>query len=155
LRLTEDEREPLERWARRPTAAPYSRPFVWTKTADEILGTDHHILAKPEGPKRRPAFAFAPWSARAATVSPSASGHGIEFSSALRELGLGLPTHGLLLSLFGFNAGVEVGQALVVAVALPALMLVRTTRWEQRVLWSSSLAILLVGVILFVERVFF
>jgi hypothetical protein len=43
----------------------------------------------------------------------------------------------------------------VVAVALPALMLVRTTRWEQRVLWSSSLAILLVGVILFVERVFF
>jgi hypothetical protein len=80
-------------------------------------------------------------------------GHGVEFSSTLRELGL--PTHGLLLSLFGFNAGVDVGQALVVNVALPALMLVRTTRWEQRVLWSSSLAILLVGVILFVERAFF
>jgi hypothetical protein len=79
--------------------------------------------------------------------------HGFGFSSALRELGL--PTHGLLLSLFGFNAGVEVGQALVVALALPALMLVRTTRWEQRVIWSSSLAILLVGVILFVERAFF
>ena len=79
--------------------------------------------------------------------------HGFGFSSALRELGL--PTHGLLLSLFGFNAGVEVGQAMVVAVALPALALVRHTRWERRMIWSSSLAILLVGVVLFVERAFF
>src|SRR5215470_3003435 len=76
--------------------------------------------------------------------------HGFGFSSALRELGL--PSHGLLLSLFGFNAGVEVGQALVVAVALPALMLVRHTRWEPKLVWSSSVAILLVGVILFFER---
>jgi hypothetical protein len=79
--------------------------------------------------------------------------HGFGFSSALRELGL--PTHGLLLSLFGFNAGVEIGQAIVVAVALPALALVRHTRWERRMIWSSSLAILLVGVVLFVERAFF
>ena len=79
--------------------------------------------------------------------------HGFGFSSALRALGL--PSHGLLLSLFGFNAGVEIGQALVVAVALPALVLVRNTRWERRMIWSSSLAILLVGVVLFVERAFF
>jgi HupE / UreJ protein len=79
--------------------------------------------------------------------------HGFGFSSALRELGLS--THGLLLSLFGFNAGVEVGQALVVAVALPALALVRNTRWEPRMIWSSSVAILLVGVALFVERALF
>lgn len=78
--------------------------------------------------------------------------HGFGFSSVLRELGL--PTQGLLLSLFGFNAGVEIGQALVVAVALPALVLVRKTRWERRVIWSSSAAILLVGVVLFVERAF-
>ena len=79
--------------------------------------------------------------------------HGFGFSSALRELGL--PSHGLLLSLFGFNAGVEIGQALVVAVALPAFVLVRNTRWERRMIWSSSLAILLVAVVLFVERAFF
>ena len=79
--------------------------------------------------------------------------HGFGFSSALRELGL--PTHGLLLSLFGINAGVEVGQALVVALALPALALVRNTRWEPRMVWSSSLAILLVGVVLFIERALF
>ncbi len=78
--------------------------------------------------------------------------HGFGFSSAVRELGL--PTHGLLLSLFGFNAGVELGQALVVAPALPVLVRARDTRWEQGMIWSSSLAILLVGVILFVERAF-
>jgi len=79
--------------------------------------------------------------------------HGFGFSAALREIGL--PSHGLVLSLFGFNAGVEVGQALVVAVALPALVLVRHTRWERRMIWSSSLAILLIGTVLFVERAFF
>jgi hypothetical protein len=79
--------------------------------------------------------------------------HGFGFSAALRELGLS--SHGLLLSLFGFNAGVEIGQAVVVAVALPALALLRDTRWERRMIWSSSLAILLVGVVLFVERAFF
>jgi len=79
--------------------------------------------------------------------------HGFGFSSALRELGL--PSHGLLLSLFGFNVGVELGQALVVAVALPALVLVRRTRWERPMIRSASLAILLVGVVLFVERTLF
>jgi hypothetical protein len=79
--------------------------------------------------------------------------HGFGFSSALRELGL--PTQGLALALFGFNAGVELGQGLVVAVALPLLALVRRSGWEERMVWSSSLAIMLVGVVLFVERAFF
>jgi hypothetical protein len=79
--------------------------------------------------------------------------HGFGFSSALRELGL--PTQGLALALFGFNAGVELGQGLVVAVALPLLALVRRSGWEERMVWSSSLAIMLVGVVLFVERAYF
>jgi HupE / UreJ protein len=79
--------------------------------------------------------------------------HGFGFSSVLRELGL--PSHGLALALLGFNAGVELGQGLVVAVALPLLAFVRHTGWERRVVWSSSLAILVVGVVLFVERAFF
>jgi hypothetical protein len=78
--------------------------------------------------------------------------HGFGFSSALRELGL--PAHGLLLSLFGFNLGVEAGQAFVVAVCLPLLLLIRRTRWESRAVLSSSLVILLVGLVLFVERAF-
>jgi hypothetical protein len=76
--------------------------------------------------------------------------HGFGFSSALREAGL--PADGLALSLLGFNLGVELGQALVVAAALPLLALVRRTRWERRVIWSSSAAMLVLGVALFVER---
>ena len=78
--------------------------------------------------------------------------HGFGFSSALRELRL--PAHHLLLSLFGFNLGVEVGQALVVTACLPLLLLLRRSRWESRAVLGSSLAILLVGLVLFVERAF-
>jgi hypothetical protein len=79
--------------------------------------------------------------------------HGFGFSSALRELDL--PRQGLVLALFGFNVGVEIGQGLVVAAALPLLALIRCTGWERRMVWGSSVAILLVGVVLFVERAFF
>jgi hypothetical protein len=79
--------------------------------------------------------------------------HGFGFSAALRELGL--PAQGLVFALLGFNVGVEAGQALVVAVALPVLALLRRTPWEPRMVWSSSLAILIVGIALFVERAFF
>jgi hypothetical protein len=32
---------------------------------------------------------------------------------------------------------------------------VRRSGWEERMVWSSSVAIMLVGVVLFVERAFF
>ena len=76
--------------------------------------------------------------------------HGFGFSTALRELSL--PTEGLVLSLFGFNAGVELGQAAVVLMAVPALALVRRAGWERRMVWGLSAAILVVGLALFVER---
>ena len=78
--------------------------------------------------------------------------HGFGFSSALRELGL--PAHGLLLSLLGFNVGVELGQALVVALCLPLLILLRRTRWSHPAVVTSSVAILVVGLVLFLERAF-
>ncbi|HEY7041707.1 MAG TPA: HupE/UreJ family protein [Methylomirabilota bacterium] len=78
--------------------------------------------------------------------------HGFGFSSALRELGL--PRQGLLLSLFGFNAGVEAGQALVIVGCLPLLLLLRRTRWASPAISTCSLAVLAVGLVLFVERAF-
>jgi hydrogenase/urease accessory protein HupE len=78
--------------------------------------------------------------------------HGFGFSSALREIGL--PAHHLALSLLGFNVGVEVGQALVVTLALPVMLILRKSAYEHRMIQGSSLAILLVGLVLFAERVF-
>ena len=76
--------------------------------------------------------------------------HGFGFSSVLRELGL--PTQGLVLSLFGFNAGVELGQAAVVLLAVPALGLLRRSGWERPLIRGTSAAILVVGLLLFAER---
>ena len=101
----------------------------------DVLGPNHDSLARLEAPSGIQQFALTP-----------------DVSSALRALGL--PAHGLLLSLLGFNQGVEVGQGLVVAACLPLLLLLRRTRWESRAVSSCSLAILLVGLVLFIERAF-
>jgi len=76
--------------------------------------------------------------------------HGFGFSSALRELGL--TREGLALTLLGFNVGVEIGQAIVIAILLPGLILLRRSQWEGRAVAVSSVVILAVGVILFLER---
>jgi HupE / UreJ protein len=53
--------------------------------------------------------------------------HGFGFAGALSELGL--PQTGRLLSLLGFNLGVECGQLAVVCAVLPVLFLLRGQRW--------------------------
>ncbi len=42
----------------------------------------------------------------------------------------------------------------MVTACLPLLLLLRRTRWESRAVSSFSLAILVVGLVLFVERAF-
>jgi hydrogenase/urease accessory protein HupE len=53
--------------------------------------------------------------------------HGFGFASALREIGLGAGGAPLLLPLFSFNLGVELGQVAVAAVFLPLVW--RLRRW--------------------------
>ena len=56
--------------------------------------------------------------------------HGFGFAGALGELGL--PQGTRLLSLLGFNLGVEIGQLAVVCALLPVLFLLRLHRWYSR-----------------------
>lgn len=79
--------------------------------------------------------------------------HGFGFSNVLRELGL--PKQGLIWALLNFNLGVEAGQAVAVVVALPLLMALRRFRWEPRAVAAISVAVLVVGLMLFVDRAFF
>jgi hydrogenase/urease accessory protein HupE len=51
--------------------------------------------------------------------------HGFGFASALQEFGL--PQGALILALASFNGGVEIGQLVIVSLALPALLLL--DRW--------------------------
>jgi len=80
--------------------------------------------------------------------------HGLGFASVLAEL---LPPSHIAIPLVGFNAGVEVGQLAIVALALPVLFgtawLVGPRRYRRVVLPVVASAILALGLVFFIERV--
>jgi hydrogenase/urease accessory protein HupE len=79
--------------------------------------------------------------------------HGFGFASVLRDTGL--PSGALGVSLFAFNLGVEIGQALIVVIVASALGLLRgrLPRLAARVATAGSVVVLLAGAYWFVERV--
>lgn len=79
--------------------------------------------------------------------------HGFGFASVLRETGL--PPRALGLSLFAFNAGVEIGQAAIVVVVATALTLLRRRHaiLAARLVTAGSVLVLLAGAFWFLERV--
>jgi hypothetical protein len=79
--------------------------------------------------------------------------HGFGFASVLTELGL--PKDALLLSLLGFNVGVEVGQLVIVACFLPVAYLLRNTSLYRRgVFVGGSILTLMVALVWLAERMF-
>jgi hypothetical protein len=80
--------------------------------------------------------------------------HGFAFARVLQEAGL--PPYRLAAALFGFNAGVELGQLVVVAAVWPVLFFF--TRGRQRayrmVVEVGSAAIAGVGIFWFVTRLY-
>jgi hypothetical protein len=79
--------------------------------------------------------------------------HGFGFASVLTELGL--PKDALVLSLLGFNVGVEIGQLAVVACFLPVAYLSRNTLlYRKGVFVGGSVFIMLVALVWLAERVF-
>jgi hydrogenase/urease accessory protein HupE len=80
--------------------------------------------------------------------------HGFGFASVLREMGIGAGTGGIALPLLSFNLGVELGQIIVAAAALPIIWKLRANplfiaRWVP----ACSTAVALLGSFWFVERV--
>jgi len=71
--------------------------------------------------------------------------HGFGFAGVLREFGL--PHEALGWSLFSFNVGVELGQALVIAAVLPVLGLLRARapQLAPRVVAAGSWGVVLAG----------
>ena len=77
--------------------------------------------------------------------------HGFGFASVLADLGL--PQETLVLSLVGFNIGVEMGQLAIVAVFLPAAFYLRNTGFYRHgVFAGGSLLTLLVALVWLAER---
>ncbi len=79
--------------------------------------------------------------------------HGFGFASVLRETGL--PPQALGLSLFAFNLGVELGQAVIVVVVAAALNRLRqkNSTLARRVVTAGSVIVMAAGAFWFVERV--
>ena len=78
--------------------------------------------------------------------------HGFGFANVLRELGL--PTEGLVASLFAFNAGVEIGQVAIVALIFPLIAWLSRRPYQRPVVLVVSAVIGLFGLGWFIERVF-
>ena len=80
--------------------------------------------------------------------------HGFCFASILREMGIGAGTGGVALPLLSFNVGVELGQIMVAAVALPIIWKLRANPvFMVRCVPACSAAVVLLGSFWFVERV--
>ena len=82
--------------------------------------------------------------------------HGFGFAGVLKEAGLGSSGAGLLVPLFSFNLGVELGQIAVAAVVLPLLW--RLRRWpvfERRGQFLISIFVVLAGAYWLLQRLFF
>jgi hypothetical protein len=79
--------------------------------------------------------------------------HGFGFANALSDLGL---VHGtLLLTLVGFNLGVEAGQLAIVCLFLPVAFALRNTQFYQKpLLRFGSVLIIIVAGTWMMERIF-
>lgn len=78
--------------------------------------------------------------------------HGFGFANVLGDLGL--PSKGLVPSLFAFNVGVEIGQIIIVAVMLPVIWLILRTKYNQQFIWGGSAIIMIFGATWFLNRAF-
>ena len=79
--------------------------------------------------------------------------HGFGFAEILGERGV--TSQNALLSLFGFNLGIEIGQLIIIALVFPVLYLLRRqwfySGWMLRI---SGLFLAAVSLYWFVERAF-
>lgn len=78
--------------------------------------------------------------------------HGFGFASVLSDIGLG--GEHLVLSLLGFNIGVELGQVAIICAIFPFLFLLRKQRIYLSILRYGSLALIAVALLWVFERVF-
>ena len=78
--------------------------------------------------------------------------HGLGFAGLLREIDI--PANKFVSSLFAFNIGIEGGQLIIIACALPLVFLFRKALWYSRAIQIFAVCISLVSLFWVVQRVF-
>ena len=80
--------------------------------------------------------------------------HGFGFASVLREMGIGAHAGGVAMPLFSFNLGVELGQIVVAAIALPIIWQLRKKEvFLRRGVPACSVVVAVLGAFWFAQRV--
>lgn len=77
--------------------------------------------------------------------------HGFGFAGILQEMELSRES--LVSSLLFFNAGVEIGQILIICLVFPLLALVRRNRVYPRAVSVGSAAVVAIGMFWFIQRI--
>ena len=125
--------------------ATISSRIVEPTIAATIVFVGIENLARPGEPKHRWLVAFI-----------FGLVHGFGFASALKAVGLGAYGTPLLMPLFSFNLGVEIGQLAVAAVFLPVLWQLRNWKiFERYGTIVISIAVTVIGMYWLVQRLFF
>jgi hypothetical protein len=82
--------------------------------------------------------------------------HGFGFASVLRELGIGSNGRGLVMPLFTFNLGVEIGQVSIALIVLPIVWQLRKKPlFVSRGVPILSALVALAGLYWFLQRTLF
>ncbi|MEO1625725.1 MAG: HupE/UreJ family protein, partial [Bacteroidota bacterium] len=78
--------------------------------------------------------------------------HGFGFASVLGEKGLSGDF--MVLSLLGFNVGVELGQVLIICMIFPVLFLIRKTKLYPYIITYGSALLIFISLYWVIERGF-
>lgn len=76
--------------------------------------------------------------------------HGLGFAGLLQELSI--PKDKFISSIIGFNLGIEIGQLIIVALALPCIYLFRNKSWYGEAIQVVAILISLLAFFWFIER---
>jgi len=81
--------------------------------------------------------------------------HGLGFASALNEIGL--PRNKFYTSILSFNAGVEIGQAIVIVCVFLVIIIPFGKRkgYRKFIVYPASILIAIIATYWFVKRLFF
>lgn len=78
--------------------------------------------------------------------------HGFGFAGLLSDLGLTQSRR--VVSLLGFNIGIEIGQAVIILLVFPALFLARRTRMYLPLMRAGSMVLIAIATVWAIERAF-
>lgn len=77
--------------------------------------------------------------------------HGLGFAGLLEEIHI--PKENFISSLFSFNVGIELGQLVIVALALPLIYLGKDKHWYGKVIKTFAVIIAVLGILWAFERI--